>query len=184
LGSTAWQATGPYNILELHLHYLWFYLDFSAYSDIAVGVGTLIGVATPENFNRPYIARNITEFWERWHISLSTWLRRNLFMPIQLALVRRDYGPLTSAVIAIGVTFSVCGAWHGLTVGFVLWGLYLAVGLIACHVYGTLLRKYLGGQGVKRYHANVFIRVVSTIITIEFVTYSLMLVGIPWRSTW
>ncbi|HTU26370.1 MAG TPA: MBOAT family O-acyltransferase [Pirellulales bacterium] len=184
LGSTSWHASGPYHFLELHLQYLYLYLDFSAYSDIAVGVGTLIGVLTPENFNHPYLARNITEFWERWHISLSMWLRRNLFMPMQLAMARRDVGPLTSAVIAIGITFLICGAWHALTVGFLFWGLYQAAGLIVCHFYGTMLRKYLGGPGFKRYHANLPIRIVSTIITIEFFTYSLLLVGMPWRSTW
>jgi D-alanyl-lipoteichoic acid acyltransferase DltB (MBOAT superfamily) len=67
---TGFHARGPYLILEIQLAYIWLYLDFSAYSDIAVGIGRVIGVATPENFNRPYIARNVVDFWERWHISL------------------------------------------------------------------------------------------------------------------
>jgi D-alanyl-lipoteichoic acid acyltransferase DltB (MBOAT superfamily) len=184
LGSSGWASGGWVYFFELHLHYLWVYLDFSAYSDIAVGVGLLIGVATPENFNRPYLARNITEFWERWHISLSMWLRRNLFVPIQLALVRRDFGPLSSAIIAIGVAFAISGAWHGLTLGFLAWGLVQAAGLIACHFYGTRLKKALGPQRFKRYHANLFIRIVATLITIEFFTYSLLLVGTAWRSVW
>jgi D-alanyl-lipoteichoic acid acyltransferase DltB (MBOAT superfamily) len=184
LFSSGWSVGGLSYFVELHLHYLWVYLDFSAYSDIAVGVGTLIGVATPENFNRPYLARNITVFWERWHISLSMWLRRNLFMPIQLALVRRDFGPLSSAIIAIGVAFAFSGAWHGLTWGFLAWGLVQAGGLITCHFYGTRLKKLLGLQRYKRYQANLPIRIVATIITIEFFTYSLLLVGTAWRSVW
>ena len=81
---TAFRARGPYFFLEVQLNYLWLFLDFSAYSDIAVGIGGLLGVATPENFNRPYLARNSIDFWERWHISLSQFIRRNLFIPIQV----------------------------------------------------------------------------------------------------
>ncbi len=69
--------------------YLWLYLDFSAYSDITVGAGRLMGVATPENFNRPYVARNLVDFWDRWHISLSRFIYRNVFTPVQLFLLRR-----------------------------------------------------------------------------------------------
>ena len=68
---TDYRSAGPYVLLEAQLTYIWLYLDFSAYSDMAVGVGRLLGVATPENFNRPYLARNVIDFWERWHISLS-----------------------------------------------------------------------------------------------------------------
>ena len=87
----------------MQLNYLWLYLDFSAYSDIAVGVGRLMGVATPENFNRPYLARNMIDFWERWHISLSLFIRRNMFIPIQLALMRRTDGRRPLLVASVGV---------------------------------------------------------------------------------
>ena len=66
---------GPYFLLELQLNFLWLYLDFSAYSDVAIGLGSLLGIATPENFNRPLFARNLIEFWERWHITLSRFIR-------------------------------------------------------------------------------------------------------------
>src|SRR5262249_12038953 len=82
---TDFHADGPYFLIELQVFYVWLYLDFSAYSDIAVGVGTLIGVATPENFNHPLIARNTIDFWDRWHMSLSQFIRRNLFIPVQMS---------------------------------------------------------------------------------------------------
>ncbi len=89
---TGFRARGPYLLLEVQFNYLWIYLDFSGYSDIAVGVGRLIGVATPENFNRPYLARNVIDYWDRWHISLSQFVRRNVFIPLQVALMRRTGG--------------------------------------------------------------------------------------------
>ena len=123
---TGFHAHGAYTILEIQLTYLWLYLDFSAYSDIAVGIGRLIGVATPENFNRPYLARNVIDFWERWHISLSMFIRRNVFIPIQLTLMRRTSGraPLWIASFAFVVSFLLCGLWHSLSWVWVAWGLF------------------------------------------------------------
>ena len=181
--STRWQAGGWYRLLEMNAHFVWLYLDFSAYSDIAVGIGVLLGVATPENFNRPYLARNITEFWERWHISLSMILRRHLFLPLHLALLRRSGGQhrLLCASIALFVTFLLCGAWHGLTVPYLAWGLFHAFALIICNVYGEGLRRWLGAKGVRRYMASPLIRAVSTLVTFESVAFSVALQGRYWE---
>ena len=75
------QAPGIWFLIEIQVLLLWLHLDFSAYSDIAVGLGRLMGVATPENFDQPWKSRNMVEFWDRWHISLSQWIRRNLSHP-------------------------------------------------------------------------------------------------------
>ena len=117
------QSAGLLWFVEVQVFYLWLYLDFSAYSDIAVGVGRLIGVATPENFNRPYLARNLVDFWDRWHISLSQFIRRNLFIPIQLYILRSGrQRPLLCANVAIGISFIGCGLWHGIGINFLIWG--------------------------------------------------------------
>jgi D-alanyl-lipoteichoic acid acyltransferase DltB (MBOAT superfamily) len=171
---TDFQARGPYFFLELQVFYVWLFLDFSAYSDIAVGVGTLIGVATPENFNRPLLARNMIDFWERWHISLSQFIRRNLFIPIQMSLTRKTDArrPLLCAVVALAVSFFCCGAWHGLTLPFLAWGVIHAAGVIVAHTYGYFLQKRLGAKRLKQYRANPWIRAVSTVVTFEFVAAS------------
>lgn len=168
------RANGVYFLLELQIFYLWLYLDFSAYSDIAVGIGVLIGVATPENFNRPYLARNLVDFWERWHISLSQFIRRNLFIPIQVTLMRKTDArhPLPCAITAITISFFICGAWHGLTLPFLLWGLVHTGGLIVAHTYGYMLQKRLGPRRLKAYRANPWIRVLATALTFEFVAGS------------
>jgi D-alanyl-lipoteichoic acid acyltransferase DltB (MBOAT superfamily) len=173
---TDFQASGPYFFLEIQIFFVWLYLDFSAYSDIAVGVGTLMGVVTPENFNRPLIARNVIDFWERWHISLSMFIRRNLFNPILLHLLRRSDGrrPLLCAALAISVSFVLCGLWHGLTLGFLLWGAIQATGLVTVRVYGQFLQKRLGSRGLKTYLASPAIRAAACLVTFEFQAVTLL----------
>jgi D-alanyl-lipoteichoic acid acyltransferase DltB (MBOAT superfamily) len=179
---TSFQAQGSYFFFEVQINYIWLYLDFSAYSDIAVGIGGLMGVATPENFKRPYLARNSIDYWERWHISLSQWIRRNLFIPIQLALVRKTGGrfPLLIASFAFAISFLLCGLWHNIGLSWLAWGAYHALGLILCNLYRDYLIRTLGRKGFNRYLANPWIRAVSTVITFEFVAFSLVLVTYPW----
>jgi D-alanyl-lipoteichoic acid acyltransferase DltB (MBOAT superfamily) len=181
---TGFRAGGAYFLLEVQLHFLWLYLDFSAYSDIAVGVGRLIGVATPENFNRPYLARNVIEFWDRWHISLSHFIRRHLFFPVQMSLLRRTQGqlPLLVGSLAFLVAFGLCGLWHEFSVRWLLWGLLQALGLIVCSLYKVALTGALGRQGVKAYLSTAWIRVLAVFLTFEFAAFSLVVVRYPYQG--
>lgn len=176
---TGFAARGPYLLLEAQAYYVWVYLDFSAYSDIAVGVGRLLGRATPENFANPLAARNITEFWERWHISLSQFIRRNVFIPLQLALARRTDGarPLVTASIAIAVAFVLCGLWHGISLRFLAWGALHAAALISTNGYRHALQARLGRKGVKAYLARPIVRATATVLTFEFIAFSLAFVA-------
>lgn len=171
---TDFTAGGAYWFFEAQMFFIWLYLDFSAYSDIAVGVGKLLGVHTPENFNRPYFARNIVVFWERWHISLSLWIRRNLFFPIQVFLMRKTGGksPMLCGAAGFIVSFLLCGLWHGIAWNFVVWGAMHAFGLIAVNAYKKLLTNRIGSKGVKRYLANPYIKAASMAITFEWVAIS------------
>jgi alginate O-acetyltransferase complex protein AlgI len=170
------RAGGWYRLVEMNMMYVWLFLDFSAYSDIAVGIGGLIGVVTPENFVKPYVARNITDFWERWHISLSMWIRRNLFFPIQIALVRRTEGrhALWCASVAIFVSFVLCGIWHGLSLPFLEWGLLQGSALVISNLYRVWLKKRLGKEGMARYMASWPIRAAAVFVTFEFVAFTIM----------
>ena len=110
--------------------------DFSGYSDLAIATSRLIGVATPENFNRPYLAPNIREFWQRWHISFSRTLTSYVFVPVSRALGRL-FGARRKLVMVVAylVTFLICGYWHGPTTNFLAWGGFHAVGLIVFDLY-------------------------------------------------
>ena len=110
------------------------YFDFSGYSDMAIGLGRMLGFEFPENFNYPYISKSVTEFWRRWHISLGTWFRDYLYIP--LGGNRRGKA---RTVCNLFVVWALTGLWHGANWTFLLWGLYYAVFLILEKVF--LLKK-------------------------------------------
>ena len=101
------------------------YFDFSGYSDMAIGLGKMLGFDIPENFNYPYIARSVRDFWRRWHISLSTWLRDYLYISLGGSRVRpyRIY-------LNLWIVFILCGLWHGASWNFVLWGVFHGLFLV------------------------------------------------------
>jgi D-alanyl-lipoteichoic acid acyltransferase DltB (MBOAT superfamily) len=139
------------------------YADFSGYSDIAIGSAMLLGFALPVNFNAPYRALDLPEFWRRWHISLSTWLRDYVFFAIAGPRARNSmalYGGLV-------VTMFVGGLWHGPAWTFVLWGLLHGVGLVAVRAWASL-RKRLGLT--KRNSRRS--RLASVVITFHFVCFA------------
>jgi alginate O-acetyltransferase complex protein AlgI len=104
--------------------------DFSGYSDIAIGCARCLGIRLPENFNWPYLASNLQQFWQRWHISLSSWIRDYVYIP--LGGNRHGFArKLTNGLIAFGL----CGLWHGPAWNFVLWGLFHGVGLAVANGY-------------------------------------------------
>ncbi|MBN1930088.1 MAG: MBOAT family protein [Desulfobacterales bacterium] len=114
------------------------YADFSGYTDIARGLALILGYRLAINFNRPYAARSIGDFWSRWHISFSNWLRDYIFLPvssfISWKLKRRAYFGLdTNHLIygaAVFMTFFICGLWHGLGMNYITWGLLFALFLV------------------------------------------------------
>ncbi|MBL8119217.1 MAG: MBOAT family protein [Anaerolineae bacterium] len=109
------------------------YFDFSGYTDMATGMAYALGFRLPQNFNAPYSARNITEFWQKWHMTLSEWFRAYLFLPLSRTLLRRlPTHPDAVRTMSLVVTMTLTGVWHGSTWGFVLWGAYHGV-LLAIH---------------------------------------------------
>jgi D-alanyl-lipoteichoic acid acyltransferase DltB (MBOAT superfamily) len=114
------------------------YADFSGYSDMALGVAKLIGFNITRNFNNPYFAQNIADFWRRWHISLTSWLTDYIFIPVSIQL--RDYGTWGS-IMAIIITFLVSGLWHGANWTFVVWGFLHGCYFIPLILKGKMNKK-------------------------------------------
>lgn len=109
-------------------------LDFSGYSDMAIGFARMAGIVVPENFNWPYSATSLADFWQRWHISLSSWIRDYVYIPLggnRHGAARRTANGL--------VAFGLCGLWHGAAWNFVFWGLYHGAGLAVASTYRTVL---------------------------------------------
>lgn len=109
------------------------FLDFSAYTEMAIGAALVFGLTLPENFRRPYLATDLRDFWRRWHISLSTFIRDYLYIP----LGGSRSGPFRY-VMATMVAMGLCGLWHGAAWTFVAWGLWHGFGLILCRAWQQL----------------------------------------------
>jgi alginate O-acetyltransferase complex protein AlgI len=119
-------------LLSVYAFTLRFYLDFSGFSDVAIGLGAVYGYEIQENFDRPLLRRNLAQLWQHWHMTLTRWLRTYLFIPVSRGIMRRGGPRLDTAaiVLAQGLTMTFCGLWHGVSWNFAIWGLVQAVGLV------------------------------------------------------
>ena len=147
---------------------LWLYLNFSAFTDLAIGMGCLLGIRVPENFNRPYRALDISDFWRRWHISLGNWLRANIFNPTTRAANRQGLSEMQATLLPPLLTMVVCGLWHGLTLPFLLWGAYHGAGLAGHQLWRRLAVPRLPRNLI---HSPWYDRG-CWLVTHAFVTYS------------
>ena len=114
------------------------YYDFSAYSDMAIAIGRMLGFYFPENFDRPYVSKSITEFWRRWHISLGSWFRDYVYIPLGGNRVSK-----ARWILNIMIVWSLTGLWHGASWNFVIWGIFYGFILITERLFtGKLLEKH------------------------------------------
>jgi D-alanyl-lipoteichoic acid acyltransferase DltB (MBOAT superfamily) len=129
----------------LYAYSLQIFFDFSGYTDIAIGLGRLVGIALPENFNAPYLKPNLTQFWNNWHMTLTQWFRAYYFNPLTRWL--RTGGRKLSAAVIIFITqittMLLIGLWHGITWNFVLWGAWHGLGLFVQNRYSEWVRPRL-----------------------------------------
>ena len=127
--ATAWLGIAAYT--------LQIYFDFSGYSDMAIGLGAILGFHFPENFNYPYIATSVTDFWHRWHISLSTWFKEYVYIPLG-----GNRKGLARQILNILIVWTLTGIWHGAGWNFLFWGLWFALFLILEKLFlGELLKN-------------------------------------------
>lgn len=147
------------NLMALYGYSLQVYCDFSGYTDIAIGVALLMGFRLPRNFNSPYKAENVGDFWRRWHISLSSWLKDYLYIPIG---GNRKGKWRTN--INLMITMLLGGLWHGANMKFIIWGGLNGVGLI---IY-KLWKKISPYENKK----NIFVHIWKIFITFNFITFT------------
>lgn len=121
------------------------YFDFAGYTDIAIGMGKLLGITLPENFDRPYQKPNLTQFWNSWHITLAQWFRAYYFNPLTRSLRSNPRQIPMPWIIFFGqtTTMLLLGLWHGFTWNFVIWGLWHGVGLFIHNRWSELLRPHM-----------------------------------------
>jgi membrane protein involved in D-alanine export len=168
----------PHGIFDLAVavvfYYLFLYLNFSGFCDIAIGGAALIGIMVTENFDNPFAARNVKDFWNRWHITLSQYTRDVIFAPLSTVLVRK-LGPSHmnfSIAVAVTAVFLVIGIWHGVGWRFVIFGLIHAVGIITNHYYTVWMKRLLGRERYKLYYENPVVNVFAVGLTFIYVAGS------------
>ena len=156
-------------------YYLFLYCNFSGFCDMAIGAAGLIGIPVPENFQDPLYARNMREFWNRWHITLSQYMRDVVFAPFSKFFARLvGPGRVNLAIaLTIMVVFLLIGIWHGSSWNYAFFGLLQGVGVITTHFYTIGLKKWLGRDGFKAYNANRWIRAAA--VTVTFCYYAMTL---------
>lgn len=134
-------------ILATYAYALQVYFDFAGYTDMARGTARMLGIDLVENFNRPYLATSVADFWRRWHISFSRWLLDYIFKPLQVEWRRWRRG---GTALALLVTFLVSGIWHGAAWGFVIWGLLHGLYLAASTFYSPYQKRLYGWLGAEK----------------------------------
>ena len=130
-------GTVVYSIKYMYLYTLYLFFDFAGYSLMAVGSSNILGIQTPMNFNKPFLSVDIKDFWTRWHITLSTWLRDFVFSRVLMQVIRKKWfkNRLHNATYAYMVNMLVMGFWHGLSVSYIVYGFYHGVLMAGFEVY-------------------------------------------------
>jgi D-alanyl-lipoteichoic acid acyltransferase DltB (MBOAT superfamily) len=162
--------------LSAYVYIFVLYIDFSGYSDMAIGISRLFGIQTPENFNHPLVARNIQEFWSRWHMSLTHWLRDYIFYPLLKTLTRtRWWSPTMNSCLAFLITFAIAGVWHGDGRNFLYFGVYQGVLFCTWFLFQKLLETCCSSDSYNAYLNSRPIRWAATFLTFNCYTVGLVL---------
>ena len=161
------------------LYTVYLYLNFSGYMDIVIGAGKLMGFELPENFNGPFASSGFLELWSRWHITLSTWFKAYVFNPVMKMMAYRwPDRRLATYYAAIGffITFMLMGIWHGTTLSFVVFGIFLGAGVSLNKLYEVFLRNVLGKRWSSAINKNQVLRLINSGLTFSYFSIGLICV--------
>ena len=161
-------GTVVYSIKYMYLYTLYLFFDFAGYSLMAVGSSNVLGIQTPMNFNKPFLSIDIKDFWTRWHITLSTWLRDFVFSRVLMQVIRKKWfkNRLHNAAYAYMVNMLVMGFWHGISVSYIAYGFYHGVLMSGFEIYQKKSTFY------KKHKNKTWYKLISW-----FVTMNLVMVG-------
>lgn len=161
-------GTVVYSLKYMYLYTLYLFFDFAGYSLMAVGSSNILGIQTPMNFNKPFLSVDIKDFWTRWHITLSTWLRDFVFSRVLMQVIRKKWfkNRLHNAAYAYMVNMLVMGFWHGISVSYIAYGFYHGVLISGFEIYQKKSTFY------KKHKNKTWYKLMSW-----FVTMNLVMVG-------
>ena len=161
-------GTVVYSIKYMYLYTLYLFFDFAGYSLMAVGSSNVLGIQTPMNFNKPFLSIDIKDFWTRWHITLSTWLRDFVFSRVLMQVIRKKWfkNRLHNVAYAYMVNMLVMGFWHGISVSYIAYGFYHGILMSGFEIYQKKSNFY------KKHKNKTWYKLISW-----FVTMNLVMVG-------
>ena len=158
-------------VIYMYLYTAYLFFDFAGYSLMAVGASNVLGIETPMNFNIPFISVDIKDFWNRWHITLSTWLRDFVFSRIVMRFMRKKIFKkrLTTAMVAYMINMTFMGFWHGITLNYIAYGFYHGILMAAFEWYQKKSKFY------KKNKNKTWYKVISWIITMHLVMFGFLI---------
>ncbi|MFC7393612.1 D-alanyl-lipoteichoic acid biosynthesis protein DltB [Scopulibacillus cellulosilyticus] len=158
-------------VIYMYAYSMYLFFDFAGYSNFAIGTSYLLGIKTPENFNKPFLSRNIKDFWNRWHMTLSFWFRDYIFMRFVFTMTKKKVfkNRYTTSYIGIFINFFVMGLWHGPFPHYIVYGLLHTFYFIFFDVFERKNKKH------KFWPDNKLTHVLSVVITFNFVCFSLLI---------
>lgn len=158
-------GTVVYSIKYMYLYTLYLFFDFAGYSLMAVGSSNVLGIQTPMNFNKPFLSIDIKDFWTRWHITLSTWLRDFVFSRVLMQVIRKKWfkNRLHNAAYAYMVNMLVMGFWHGISVSYIAYGFYHGILMSGFEIYQKKSTFY------KKHKNKTWYKLISWFVTMNLV---------------
>lgn len=154
----------------MYVYTMYLFFDFAGYSLMAIGTGYLLGITLPDNFNKPFLSRNMKEFWERWHISLSKWFGDYLFSRVVLNFLRSGVikKQKTAIRFAYMITMLTMGIWHGFTIYYILYGLYHGIMLVISDIY-------VKSKSYRKHIKLPYYNFVSRVICFHFIAFGMLI---------
>ncbi|MDP4161799.1 MAG: D-alanyl-lipoteichoic acid biosynthesis protein DltB [Bacillota bacterium] len=155
------------HLLYMYSYSLYLFFDFAGYTAFAIGFSYIMGIRSPENFNKPFISRNIKDFWNRWHMSLSFWFRDYVYMRFVFWMTKKKWIKNRNVVSNLGyiLLFLLMGLWHGLEIQYIIYGLYHALVMVAYNSFERFNKKY------KWWPQNKFTHIAAIVITFHVVCF-------------
>ena len=162
-----------------YLNCWYIYFNFSGYCDIVISFAALSGLTVKENFNRPYMSRSVAEFWNRHHISLSEWIRDYLYSPVFKALLSGPFEKNVQAgqYLALFLTFTIAGIWHGTDMNYLVYGLFQGLGIVIATAFKSWRKKHLGKERNKAWEKSPVAATAGRVITWVYISLTFSFVG-------
>jgi D-alanyl-lipoteichoic acid acyltransferase DltB (MBOAT superfamily) len=176
-GTNVLEQSFPDFVLLLYGFFFYLYLNFSGYCDVVIGIGSLFGVRPPENFNKPFIAQNISDFWLRQHRSLTLWLTDYVFSPtyknaLGSQLLSRHQ--LLAGHMALMLTMFVSGVWHGTTIGFLIFGIVHGLYFVIYYTWDHILTRKAGKKRAKQIRKNWLAKIIGIFLTFNATSFAFL----------